>query len=153
MKNAWVSKIMIITLVGGLCLVGYGLAHAVKPIKPRFSVLNNDPTWVLDKTTALQWQLTPGLGGGDHPSASAYCANLGGGSRLPEVKELISLVDYSMRNPALPDGHPFQSVQGVYWTATSVVGGKSPNWWIVDLDSGSVNSGNPDAKIPAWCVR
>jgi len=104
------SRFVIVALVAGLCFVGYGLAHAGKPIKPRFSVLPSDPSWVLDRTTSLQWQKTPNNGVIPWTSADAYCSSLGNGSRLPEVKELISLVDYSTFQPALPEGNPFQDV-------------------------------------------
>ena len=92
---AWIRKIGIVALVGGLCLVGYGLAQAGKKITPRFTVLSKDPAWVLDTTTALQWQKTPNSEPMPKTNADAYCSSLGDGSRLPEVKELISLVDYS----------------------------------------------------------
>jgi hypothetical protein len=104
MRNAWVSKIVIVTLVGGLCLIGYGLAHAEKPIKPRFSVLSKDPAWVLDRTTSLLWQKAQTTEIMGWPNASTSCTGLGDGARLPEVKELISLVDYSAPHsaPVLP---------------------------------------------------
>ena len=84
-------KMGIAGLVVCLCLVGYGLAHAGKPIKSRFMVLPNDPPWVLDRTTSLQWLKTPNNGVFPWITADAYCSSLGNGSRLPEVKELISL--------------------------------------------------------------
>ena len=43
--------------------------------------------------------------------------------RLPNVKQLQSLVDYGTTYPALPSGHPFVDVQVDYWSSTSV----SPN--------------------------
>jgi hypothetical protein len=41
--------------------------------------------------------------------------------RLPNVRELQSLVDYGQFNPALPAGFPFTSFQpeGAYWSSTS----------------------------------
>ena len=150
MRNAWVCKIVIVTLVGGLCLVGYGLAQAEKPIKPRFVVLSTD--WVLDRTTALQWQKTPGSAMA-WSDAVTYCTNQGGGARLPEIKELISLVDYSKFNLALPEGHPFQLVPSfVYWSATTFADGPT-DAWIVFLSSGDVNLSGKAAGILAWCVR
>jgi hypothetical protein len=40
-------------------------------------------------------------------------AGLGGyhDRRLPNMKELFSLTDFSRYYPALPDGHPFDNVQ------------------------------------------
>lgn len=154
MRNAWVSKIVIVTLVGGLCLVGYGLAHAEKPIKPRFSVLSMDPAWVLDRTTSLQWQKTPATEDMAWSTASTHCTDLGGDARLPEVKELISLVDYSQTSPALPPGHPFTvGVQSRYWSAATFV--RSPVLaWYVNVSDGQVETTNKTEAINrAWCVR
>lgn len=129
-----------------------GLAQA-KPNKPRFTILPSDNTWVLDSTTALQWQLTPTGNVGTHQVSFTSCANLGGGSRLPEVTELISLVDYSKFSPALPEGNPFQGVQSMYWSANGSAVASLPSWWVVDFATGSVNTA-ADSKIPAvWCVR
>lgn len=142
-----------VTLVGGLCLVAYGLAHAGKPIKPRFSVLPSDPTWVLDRTTSLQWQKTPNNGVIPWTSADAYCSSLGNGSRLPEVKELISLVDYGMFDPALPEGNPFQDVvSSWYWSATAAADNSS--WaWLVAIGGGDVSKSEKSAGSRTWCVR
>ncbi|MCH7666337.1 MAG: DUF1566 domain-containing protein [Acidobacteria bacterium] len=42
--------------------------------------------------------------------------------RLPNIKELLSLVDYGELNPALPLWHPFMDVQSsFYWSSSSVV--------------------------------
>ena len=40
--------------------------------------------------------------------------------RLPNYKELISLVNVEYNNPAIPFGHPFTYVQPLpYWTSTT----------------------------------
>lgn len=139
-------------LVVVLVTVGLvGLAQA-KPNKPRFSVLPSDNAWVLDSTTALQWQRAPGFEGGSLLSASTYCTGLGSGARLPEIKELISLVEYNKFDPALPEGHPFLGIQSaLYWSAT-VFGVELFHAWVVDFSSGSVNN-ILDSKRFAWCVR
>ena len=84
----------------------------------------------------------------------AYCAALGDGSRLPEIKELSSLVDYGESSPALPNGHPFEEVQSAYyWSATAVANGPSFAW-LVRFDDGDVGPGNKGgASFLAWCVR
>jgi hypothetical protein len=158
MRNAWVCKVGMIALVGGLCLVGYGLAHAEKPIKDRFVVLSKDPAWVLDRTTGLQWQKAPSSEPLPWTNAVAYCPSLGDGSRLPEIKELISLVDYSHYAPALPDGNPFQGGVGggggsnAYWSAETFVA-ISSSAWFVGFVSGAVNYSDKSLGTPAWCVR
>ena len=154
MRNTWVCKVGMIALVGGLCLGGYGLAHAEKPIKDRFVVLSKDPAWVLDRSTGLQWQKEPN---NSEPmtmtNAVAYCPSLGDGSRLPEVKELLSLVDYSQFTPALPSGHPFTTVQsGIYWSATTYAFLPSLAW-MVSFDNGQNNHFDKGNLNLAWCVR
>lgn len=45
--------------------------------------------------------------------------------RLPNIRELYSLVDFANHNPSLPSGHPFighpfdDSITGVYWSSTT----------------------------------
>jgi hypothetical protein len=73
---------------------------------------------------------------------------------LPEIKELISLVDYSKFNPALPEGHPLQAVQAALFWSASTYAGNSVNAWGVFFDSGDVTSGaNKTNSNRAWCVR
>jgi len=58
--------------------------------------------------------------------------------RLPNVKELQSLIDFQNVSPALPTGHPFTSVQSdYYWSATTYA--DDPDYaWLVYLDDGGV---------------
>ncbi len=40
--------------------------------------------------------------------------------RVPNVKELLSLIDYGENDPALPDGHPFLNVNNrISWTSST----------------------------------
>jgi hypothetical protein len=134
-------------------VVGYGLAHAGKPVKPRFLVLHNDPAWVLDRTTSLQWQKTPNNGVITWTNADAYCSGLGNGSRLPDIKELISLVDYSVSSPALPEGNPFQDVVlSWYWSATAAADNASFAWEVA-IGTGEVAKTDKSAGSRTWCVR
>ena len=43
------------------------------------------------------------------------------GWRLPNVRELESLVDLSSHSPALSNDHPFINVQDAYWSSTTSV--------------------------------
>lgn len=151
MRHAWVSRFVAVVLFGGLCLVGYGLAHAGKPIKDRFKVLHKDSAWV--HTTSLQWQKTPNNEPITWTNADAYCSSLGDGSRLPEIKELISLVDYSMFNPALPEGNPFQDVVlSWYWSATALAENPSLAWEVA-VANGRVDTNDKSVVSRTWCVR
>jgi hypothetical protein len=74
--------------------------------------------------------------------------------RLPNVNELESLIDAGMNNPALPSGHPFQSVQprffDNYWSSTTHSPG---NAWIVDFYTGGANNGGKANGGFVWPVR
>jgi len=153
MRTAWVSWVGMVSLVGGFWLIGYGLAHAGKPIKDRFKVLHKDSAWVLDHTTSLQWQKTPNNEPITWTNADAYCSSMGDGSRLPEIKELISLVDYSMFQPALPEGNPFQDVVlSFYWSATALAENSSLAWEVA-IASGHVSTTDKSVVSRTWCVR
>jgi len=120
-------------------------------------VLSKDPAWVLDKTTGLQWQKATATEPMAWSTASTHCTDLGDGSRLPEVKELISLVDYSQYYPALPEGHPFQVYMGYgrYWTATNDLGipGNTDVFFVEVAQRGFVSSNQKTSIGSVWCVR
>ena len=158
------------------------LAVAVSPATPfhvgnpntrerhagRFVVLDSDSSDVLDVRTSLRWQKEPGsakvtgagasCNGGNTcvwQEAVDYCAAMKNGWRLPGVKELISLVDYSVASPgpALPPGHPFQKVQLTdYWTATTIAGSLT-GAWNVSFGAGIVEGRAKNVGNLAWCVR
>jgi len=59
--------------------------------------------------------------------------------RLPNIKELTSLLDYGRWNPALPVGHPFIDVQGsFYWSSSSSVFSPATAWVTAPSDGGVV---------------
>ena len=150
------------------------------PVAQRFIVLSNfDNAAVLDRETGLVWERTPqsqSSTGVTAPFSNAvqncYNANTGGrtGWRLPTPEELMSLVDRTQRNPALPAGHPFQQVlfmdnQGLadYWTASTLFppqasspgGPFLPGAAVaVGFNSGFIVAGVPtDVVRGVWCVR
>lgn len=76
--------------------------------------------------------------------------------RLPNVRELTSLVDYGENDPALPSGHPFLNVQSDlfigYWTSTSVF--REPtSAWDVKLHDGNTALGSKGISRKVWAVR
>lgn len=72
--------------------------------------------------------------------------------RLPNINELESLVDCSMHTPALPEGHPFQNVQDVYWSSTTSF--FEPAWaWALYLTKGAVGVGQKKSPhFSVWAV-
>ncbi len=76
--------------------------------------------------------------------------------RLPNLRELQSLIDYGQYNPALPSAHPFSGVQfeggDKYWTSTTYV--RAESWaWAVYLGEGNVVSVMSDNPNHVWPVR
>lgn len=163
-------------IMGGMRVVGVlvglltwsGVADAKKPTPPgkqgKFVVLGTGQ--VLDTTTSLRWQQKPGdptddTCGTNLPctwtEAWAYCEGLGNGARLPGIKELQGLVDYSedLAVVALntPNG-PFTGVvPGNYWSATTK-GDDPTEAWYVDFSFGQVRFfGKDSGSLRAWCVR
>jgi hypothetical protein len=99
-------------------------------------------------------------------NALSYCNTLAAGTcglsdgssagawRLPNVRELQSLIDYGNLDPALPTGHPFTNVQGDdwYWSSTTY-GLGTDSVWNVFFTWGYLGL---DYKVNAravWCVR
>lgn len=135
---------------------------------PRFAVSSSGTgTVVTDKLTGLMWTGdagtptvtgSPTCSGGRRIWQEALdyvtCLNtndyLGYNDwRLPNRKELESLIDRSMYSPALPPGHPFVNVQGIsYWSSTWT----DSFGWRVDMDTG-LSSAVSDFDYYVWPVR
>lgn len=118
-----------------------------------------DDVEVCDNTTGLYWVKEPDGFGLPQDSALSACASLDLGNsqtyRLPEVNELLSLVDYSQYDPPLPVGHPFTLSISSSWSATTSVNPAFPGdgWW-VSLESGIASTGPTQASgFGFWCVR
>jgi hypothetical protein len=73
--------------------------------------------------------------------------------RLPNIRELESLVDINSHSPAMPPNHPFARIADGYWSSTTSVYETSYAWVLYTLD-GAVGVGykaKPD--FYAWVVR
>jgi hypothetical protein len=79
--------------------------------------------------------------------------SLPGDWRLPNIKELQSLIDYGNSGPALPANHPFTNVRfGNYWSSTTVTGYTSMAWNI-NIFAGDTNYPDKTANYYVWPVR
>jgi hypothetical protein len=126
-----------------------------KPIPdPRF--VDNQNGTLTDNLTGLTWlKNTQCFGAMDWESANLAVRSLKDGDcgadpahilsdgssagdwRLPTMNELCTLIDFSRRDPALPDGHMFSAVPpGYHWSATTL-DHHSGMAWIVYFESGT----------------
>jgi len=74
--------------------------------------------------------------------------------RLPNIRELQSLIDYGQNNPALPSGHPFDNIQSsYYWSSTAYMDG-TDKAWVVNPKDGSISLANKTTDtFYVWPVR
>jgi hypothetical protein len=129
---------------------------------PRFTVgTGTEYNCVTDNLTGLMWPKNGNLAGGYMlwNAALNYANNLTlcGYSdwRLPNRKELRSLIDYSNDSPALPDNHPFTNVQSAgygYWSSTTSASNTNRSW-NVDMWSGYLNANSLTNSSYVWPVR
>ncbi len=127
-----------------------------KYFSPRFEVGLNG---VADNQSNLCWRQTADLCGPvywQEALAEVEKMNQQGDSadwRLPNINELESLIDCAKHSPALPSGHPFDSLQDIYWSSTTSL--YEPDWaWALYLDKGAVGVGmKKHAKFHVWAVR
>lgn len=105
---------------------------------PRFTVGASGPATncVTDNLTGLVWARNANIAGTKAWAAAiTYCEGLDYGGqtdwRLPNAKELFSLLDLGRFNPALPAGHPFTGVQsGHYWSSSTCADNTGYAWRI-----------------------
>jgi hypothetical protein len=88
-------------------------------------------------------------------TAMTYCddLNLSGYSdwRLPNIRELQSIVDYHMEKPALPYIFRYRRA-GYFWSSNSVVGHESYGW-MVSFEYGDANGYLKNGQLFIRCVR
>lgn len=73
--------------------------------------------------------------------------------RVPNRRELYSLMDLQSKNPALPKDHPFENVfQSWYWTSTTAVISPAHAWYI-NMEGARMFYGGKDQSYFIWPVR
>ena len=65
--------------------------------------------------------------------------------RLPNVRELVSLIDYEMSDsPLLPTPNPFMNFQSSFYQSSTTFAPLPGSAWAVDFDFGFVGNINKD---------
>lgn len=151
-------------LLAATLFMGSLPALAVCPSMPsaeRFTVSGGEVT---DNRTGLVWarcsvgetwsgsECTGTVSTPTHEQA-LQLARLATGWRLPNVKELSSIVDKGCQNPSIDSTvFPYPATRWIwYWTSSPLVGGGGTNAWVVNFSSGVVNHG--DRQTGANAVR
>ena len=130
---------------------------------PRFTD-NGDGT-VTDKLTGLIWTKTLSCISGDWQSSLDFCNALATGTcgltgsfvagdwRLANRYELLSLLDLSQYNPALPVGHPFTVNASSNYISSTTHDLSPASAWIVGIYSGTSGPGQKSGAWKGVCVR
>jgi hypothetical protein len=125
--------------------------------QPRFT--DGDDGTVIDNLTALVWtkDAQQVKGAMTWVDALAACNDMdfAGHSdwRLPNVRELLSLVDYEAHDPALPQGHPFDNVQYIFYWSSTTYDASAINAWGVYLCNGYAFNYHKATRAYVWPVR
>ena len=90
--------------------------------------------------------------------ASGLCGltdgSVAGDWRLPNQKEMLSLIDYGQYDPALTPGHPFTGVQdGDYWSSSTRVNHPTDAWSVVLIGGNIYLPRSKKNKFQVWPVR
>ncbi len=127
--------------------------------EPRFAISGG---WVDDRLTGLVWTRKANFA--DFPLQWAEALDfvremnrqqvLGFDDwRLPNRRELRSLLDFQTRKPALPLQHPFRDVfPGWYWTSTTAAIAPEHAWY-VHMEGARMFYGGKDQSYLVWPVR
>ena len=108
-------------------------------------------TWI-DTETNLEWQVESPKKSMTLDDALEYARLLGDGWRLPEIKELITLVDYSKQENVTKDGVPFWNLTSPYWT--SITSSSNDDYtWSVNFHDGHVSRYPKVHSYYVRCVR
>jgi hypothetical protein len=113
---------------------------------------------VFDTKTKLTWQQTAPAETYTWAGAKTYCqtvgASLGGtGWRLPTIKELVTIVDYSQTGTPKIDPTAFPATPAAVFWSSSPVAGQPSAAWFVGFNVGYVNNLGVGSMYNVRCVR
>lgn len=103
---------------------------------------------------SVYWQsaleFIAGMNNGTYSKCSAGHDNW----RLPNERELGSLIDYSKFDPALSSGHPFVNIQPYYYWTSTTLPNNTYNTRTIHMSGGYTGSGNKEVHdFFVWPVR
>ncbi|MBU2572865.1 MAG: DUF1566 domain-containing protein [Elusimicrobia bacterium] len=146
---------------GALAQDGSYTSNASSPSYTLNGISPNQTT--TDNRTGLMWA-TDGLGAGCmnggvdvSTMALAYCEGLTFAGytdwRLPNVRELMSIVDYGISNPAINATYfPNTQTANYYWSSTTALSDTSYAWGVY-FNYGGIYSNGKNVNNSVRCVR
>ncbi len=125
------------------------------PTAGRF--VNNDDGTVTDNCTGLMWQRATAPGTHTWANALKYCDSLELAGhddwRLPNIRELESIVDRGRGNPAIdPAFQSSAAANSWYWSSTTYVAGPSYAW-LIGFIAGVVDGDVKNSTLNVRAVR
>jgi hypothetical protein len=147
------SKVLVSAILFAVLLNGSATVSA-NALLGRYTITNGT---VLDDQTKLVWIQTPAPSTMPWNDAKAYCtslgSNLGFGLRLPTVKELLTIVDFSQPSPPLIDSVAFSTSSALtFWSGTPAQA-PAGNAIYVDFNTGVSVSDAPTSLRAVRCVH
>ena len=139
----YLAYLMVFTMVSAGTAVGAGYTD------------NEDGT-VTDNVTGLIWPQTNDDTTRNWEAALSYCEGLVFADvsdwRLPNIRELESIVDIALENPAIDS--PFSGTDSsYYWSSTTYVSDPDNEAWAVDFNDGDPDHVDKSGEYHVRCVR
>jgi hypothetical protein len=147
-------------LDGNAHSIGVGNKYRVRCVRggvstPAQRYIVPDDGTVVDTATGLAWQRTVDGTARGWEEAQAYCAGLpqaGGGWRMPNMKELQTLIDETTVDPAIDRTVFPATASESFWSSSLLVGGP-PEAWFVNFYSGVSYTNVKTNPYRVRCVR
>ena len=137
-------------------------------VQPKYTVYNGGvetSSYTVDNITGLMWVTNPGdMSGGQYVSSGTYtwenalnkCESLSYATytdwRLPNIKELQSIVDYSRLNPSIDPAYFLNTLNSYYWSATTYVPATTSAWYVY-FGPGTIYFNDKATAYFVRCVR
>ncbi len=108
---------------------GFAMPHPASAGLPNPASYTVGAGFVTDNVTNLAWEQPFSTATFTLPNANKFCADKGGGWRLPTLVELYSLVDFTKSNPSIDTGvFPNTPSDTAFWTSSAVANNTSSAW-------------------------